>query len=135
MCPHGESAFAGKQLLLGVWGGSSIGALLLIPQGPMPLLLSHNTRVRFPTTLCTLSWGRGLSFVESDGVNRSICTPCLGPFLWAATSKWLLDCGFSFLAQVSVSLFLQFKRFIPGLRRLRHTLLHTAAHKSSPHCR
>ena len=40
----------------------------------MSLLLYHSRRVGFPTTFCTLSCGHGLSFAESDGVNRSTCT-------------------------------------------------------------
>ena len=32
----------------GVWGGGSIGALLLLAKGVTPLLLKHIRRVRFP---------------------------------------------------------------------------------------
>ena len=44
----------------GVWGGGSIGALLLLAEGVTPLLLNHCRRVGFPTTLCMLSRGRSL---------------------------------------------------------------------------
>ena len=49
----------------GVWGGGSIGALLLLAEGVTPLLLNHSRRVGFPTTLCILSRGRSL---HVDGV-------------------------------------------------------------------
>ena len=32
----------------GVWGGGSIGALLLLAEGVTPLLLNHSRRVRLP---------------------------------------------------------------------------------------
>ena len=73
--PRSARGIRCKQPLLGVWGRSSNGALLLLAEGVTPLLRNHIRRVRFPTTLCTLSRGRSLSIVESDGVNRSMCHP------------------------------------------------------------
>ena len=111
-----------KHLLFGVWIRSRNGALLLLAKGVTPLLHNHSRRVRFPTTLCTLSRGRSLSIPESDGVNRSIPPPptptpthSVG-FVW---SKWSWNGVFSLLLQVS--LFPQFERIIVALRcALRH---------------
>ena len=113
-----------KQLLLGVWGRSSNGALLLLAEGVPPLLRNHNRRVRFPTTLCTLSRGRRLSIVERAMVSTNQCAPppppnpnslLLSGFCIGRYSKWSWNGVSSFLLQVS--LFLYFKRIIPALRR------------------
>ena len=53
-------------LFIGYGGRSSIGALLVLTEGLMPILLNYSRRVGFPTTLCTLSHGRSLSLC-SDG--------------------------------------------------------------------
>ena len=49
----------------------------------MSLFLNHGKRVGFPTTLRTLIRGHGLSFAQSDGVNKSMCveTFWLGVYL------------------------------------------------------
>ena len=92
---------------------------------------TSGNRRRYTNVLCCSlmippsSRGRSLSIVESDGVNRSMCTPpptspnphplsgfCIGKY-----SKWSWNGGFSFLLQVS--LFLQFERIIPALQCLR----------------
>ena len=68
---------------------SSIGALLLPAEGIAPLLQNHDRGVRFPATLCPSSRGR-ITFVESDGINKSFCTPHLVPFV-GKYSKWPLN--------------------------------------------
>ena len=52
-----------KHFLLGVWGRSNNGALLLLAEGVTPLLENHSRRVRFPITLCTLSEGAVVSLL------------------------------------------------------------------------
>jgi hypothetical protein len=68
---------------LGPQAGNHWGFPTAVPGAPPPpfwalrvpsLLLTHNGRVRLHATLDTLGQSCGPSFIESDGVNRSICT-------------------------------------------------------------
>ena len=73
-----------------------------------------------PLFTCLTSRGRSLSIVESNGVNRSMCTPSHSVVSIGKYSKWSWNGVFSFLLQVAM--FLRLKRIIPALRHaLRHT--------------
>ena len=43
---------------------------LLLTEGMMSILLNYSGRVGFRTMLCMLSWGRSLSYIESNGAQQ-----------------------------------------------------------------
>ena len=102
---------------------SNNGALLLLTKGVTPLLQNHSRRVGFPTTPYTLSRGRSLSIVESDGVNKSMpppppthTQPNPHPLSGFCTGKYSDGHGMViFPSCCKFHCFLQFESIIPAL--------------------
>ena len=84
--PDKQRAVSANQLLLGVWGASTIGILLLLTMVVPPLVQYHGARVRFPTTLCML--GLGHTAILSPLMRLMVSTDqCAHPM----SSQFLID--------------------------------------------